>query len=262
MEGALPMRYPSSDGQAGFEATTERRITRLRGRWFITGGQHTGPIFEEGKPTTTSLLYCLELSAASRSVHNVRIERLWRDVRRDSLEFFRQIFLRLEAEHLLDPDSNIHLTALYLVYQPRIQKSLDETISSWNNHALRTERYKTPMAIYKLSRETAINAGYWNTEGVGDDVENVDEDYGVEGAEGENVPVDAQEPTAPRSDHFASLDDEIEAGIVVTDDEVIEEARNALHDMDLNVNDGAWGMDLYCEVVMRLTAFYEASDVE
>ena len=183
------------------------------------------------------------------------IERLWRDVRRDSLEFFRQIFLLLEKEHLLDPDSKTHLVALYLVYQGRIQKSLDETTTSWNNHALRTERYKTPLALYELSREMAINAGYWNSEEVGDSPEAVDEHYGEEGGEADD---DQSEPNAPRSDKFANVNDEIEAGIVVTDDEVIEEARAALGDMDLERDDESWGMDLYCEAVIRLTIYYNS----
>lgn len=198
---------------------------------------------------------------AIRSVHNVRIEHLWRDVRRDSLEFFRQIFLLLEKEHLLDPDSHIHLVSLYLVYHSRIQASLDETTTSWNNHALRTERYKTPFALYELSREAAINGGYWYSD-AGDNLDAVDEGYGVEG----EVEVDEEsahdfaEPTAPRSDHFADTDEEIEAGIVVAEDEFIAEAREALGDLDLNADDGAWGVDLYCEVVMRLTAFYDSLD--
>ncbi|KAF6765342.1 hypothetical protein DFP72DRAFT_797978 [Ephemerocybe angulata] len=180
-------------------------------------------------------------------------------VRRDSLEFFRQIFLTLEKEHLLNPDSRVHLVALYLVYQPRIQASLNETITSWNNHALRTERYKSPLAIYELSKETAINLGYWNSGGIGDDIREVDENYGVEGDEALPASEEA-EPTAPRSDHFESLEEEIEAGIVITDDEFIAEAREALGDMDFAVDDGSWGMDTYCEVVIRLSMFYEAKE--
>ncbi|KAF5340076.1 hypothetical protein D9611_012341 [Ephemerocybe angulata] len=189
-----------------------------------------------------------------RSVHNVRIERLWRDVRRDSLERFRQLFLTMEKEHLLDPDSPIHLVSLYLVYHPRIQDSLNETITSWNNHSLRTERYKTPLALYELSRETAINAGYWNSD-VGDRPEDVNDDYGVEGECASEKEAE-EEPVAPRSDHFASLEEEIEAGIVITDDEFIAEAREAVSDMDLGQDDGSWGIDLYCDVLLRLTAHF------
>ncbi|KAF6746368.1 hypothetical protein DFP72DRAFT_823198 [Ephemerocybe angulata] len=182
--------------------------------------------------------------------------RLWRDVRRDTLEFFRQLFSQLEKEELLDTDCKTHLTALFLVYHPRIQKSLDETTTSWNNHSLRTERYKTPFALYELSKERAINAGYWDFD-AGDNVSNVGDDYGEEGDE---PGAEDSQPVPPRSDYFETLDDEIEAGIVTTDDEVLSEARDALGGMDLEKDDGAWGIDTYCEVVLRLTAFYSQKD--
>ncbi|KAF6765666.1 hypothetical protein DFP72DRAFT_839488 [Ephemerocybe angulata] len=65
-----------------------------------------------------------------------------------------------------------------------------------------------------------------------------------------------EEPMAPRSDHFASLDEEVEAGIVITDDEFIAEAREAVKNMDLGKDDGSWGIDVYCEVVLRLTGLW------
>ncbi|KAF6765688.1 hypothetical protein DFP72DRAFT_839507 [Ephemerocybe angulata] len=59
-----------------------------------------------------------------------------------------------------------------------------------------------------------------------------------------------------RSDHFASLEEEIEAGIVVTDDEFIAEVREAVSDMGLGQDDGSWGIDLYCDVLLRLSAYF------
>ncbi|KAJ7303710.1 hypothetical protein DFH08DRAFT_825643 [Mycena albidolilacea] len=55
----------------------------------------------------------------------------------------------------------IDRVCLYVVFQPRIQASLDETRISWNLHRMRTENHKSPRAIYELSREKAINRGYW-----------------------------------------------------------------------------------------------------
>ncbi|KAJ3831458.1 hypothetical protein F5878DRAFT_549547, partial [Lentinula raphanica] len=60
-----------------------------------------------------------------RSSHNVRIERLWRDVQKDSLESFRKIFKYLEDNGLLDMTNNIQRLCLYVVFQPRIQQSLN-----------------------------------------------------------------------------------------------------------------------------------------
>ncbi|KAF6747406.1 hypothetical protein DFP72DRAFT_1149225 [Ephemerocybe angulata] len=192
-----------------------------------------------------------------RSVHNVRIERLWRDVRKDSLENFRQIFLHLEDVDLLCPDSPIHLTCLYLVFHQRIQHSLDETRTSWNNHTIRTARNKTPNAIYQLSRERAINAGYCTSTPA------MQQKMLMTCME--KTPANIrpplseihEDPIAPRSDAFASVEEEKDAGVVVTDDEELEEAREALKDMDFTVDDGNWGIDLYCQAVVRLTAYYD-----
>ena len=194
------------------------------------------------------------------SIHNIRIERLWRDVRRDSLEVFRQIFFRMEEAGLLDPENKIHLISLYLVYQPRIQKSLDETRTSWNNHGVRTARNKTPLAMYHLSKEHAINAGYWHGD-AGDPLRRVDESYGEDPSTGFHPPASElrEDPIAPRSDNFAGVEEEMEAGILVTDDEDIAEARELLEDMDFSKDDGSWGVDLFCEAVIRLTSAYQES---
>ncbi|KAJ7585862.1 hypothetical protein C8J56DRAFT_787895 [Mycena floridula] len=80
---------------------------------------------------------------------------------------------------------------LYLAFQPRIQESLDRTREAWNHHQIRTAGYRIPVAIYELSRETAIQQGYWPGD-PGDDVRNVDAQYGVEGDLDANGP-----PVAP-----------------------------------------------------------------
>ncbi|KAF6759845.1 hypothetical protein DFP72DRAFT_805956 [Ephemerocybe angulata] len=184
--------------------------------------------------------------------------RLWRDVRKDSLEHFRQIFFQLEELDLLNTESRIHLSCLYLVFHPRIQQSLDETRTSWNNHGIRTARNKTPVAIYELSREHAINSGYWHDD-AGDCLEEVDEEYGHD-PEGGAPPVTEvrDDPVAPRSDDFAGVEEEKDAGIFVTGDEDIEEAREVLKDMNLASDDGAYGIDRYCEAVVYLTEYYAA----
>ncbi|KAK7034298.1 Integrase catalytic domain-containing protein [Favolaschia claudopus] len=59
-----------------------------------------------------------------RSTQNIRMERNWRDVRKDTLEFFREIFMHLVEINLLDMENSIHRVCLFVVFQPRIQKSL------------------------------------------------------------------------------------------------------------------------------------------
>ncbi|KAF7311732.1 Integrase catalytic domain-containing protein [Mycena indigotica] len=114
------------------------------------------------------------------SLQNIRIERSWRDIRKDALQYFREIFQHLEESQLLHMDNAIERVCLFLVYQPRIQAALDRARDSWNHHKLRTEREKTPTAIFELSRQNAIRLGYW-TGDPGDDIADVSPDYGVDG---------------------------------------------------------------------------------
>ena len=57
-----------------------------------------------------------------RSMHNSRIERLWRDVYQIVLSVFHDLFLSLEENHYLDIDNNDHLFCLHFVYKPFIKK--------------------------------------------------------------------------------------------------------------------------------------------
>ncbi|XP_049898945.1 uncharacterized protein LOC126389342 isoform X1 [Epinephelus moara] len=82
------------------------------------------------------------------SIHNQRIERLWRDVFLHVLQSFYSTFYSLEDSHLLDPSNDIHKLSLSMVFLPEIQKSLELFREAWNNHALRTENNRTPSQIW------------------------------------------------------------------------------------------------------------------
>ena len=73
------------------------------------------------------------------SVHNQRIERLWRDTYRCVLSLFYQIFYFLEDNNSLDPTSDIDLYCLHYVYVQKINSALEMFASGWNSHALTTE---------------------------------------------------------------------------------------------------------------------------
>ena len=85
---------------------------------------------------------------AGRSVHNQRIERLWRDLYTGCICFFYTFFYFLEDISLLDPDDLLHIYALHFVFLPLIQKQLDTFRAGWAHHPLRTERNKTPMQLW------------------------------------------------------------------------------------------------------------------
>lgn len=194
----------------------------------------------------------------SRSRHNVRIERLWRDVRKDSLETFRQIFDYLEKNNLLDMDNPVHSTCLYLVFHHRIQASLDRTREAWNHHRLRTEHDKTPVALYELSREAALNRGYW-TGDPGDSLGTVDPLYGYDReAPAPPAGVTANEPLE-RMEQPSGTDAERDGGILINGDEDLEAARELLGDFDCERDDGNWGIEVFCEAVVRMTSALSAT---
>ena len=90
-----------------------------------------------------------------RSVHNQRIERLWRDLFEGCVSFFYFLFYSLEEVGILNPDNEIDLAALHHVYLPIIQQHLTLFSASWCNHPLRTERHYTPNQLWVLGMLSA-----------------------------------------------------------------------------------------------------------
>jgi hypothetical protein len=83
-----------------------------------------------------------------RSVHNQRIERLWRDVYAKVLDTFYRLFYYMESQRVLDVDNELHRFALQLVFVPRINDSLNAWRNTHNNHVIRTEHNRTPLQIW------------------------------------------------------------------------------------------------------------------
>jgi len=79
-----------------------------------------------------------------RSVHNSRIERLWRDVFRGCTHLFYNLFYQLEECGLLDVDNEVHLFCLHHVYLPKIQRALEAFQQSWNVHPMSSVRGLSP----------------------------------------------------------------------------------------------------------------------
>ncbi len=85
------------------------------------------------------------------SVHNQRVERLWRDAYRCVLSLYYQVFYYLEDTELLDPINDIDLFCLHFVYEQRINNSLKAFVDGWNNHGLSTENNRTPIQLFVSS---------------------------------------------------------------------------------------------------------------
>ena len=82
------------------------------------------------------------------SVHNERVERLWRDVHRCIASTFADLFHSLESEGYLDPLNEVDLFCLHHIFLPRINRSILEFRESWNQHKLSTEVNRTPYQLF------------------------------------------------------------------------------------------------------------------
>ena len=59
------------------------------------------------------------------SIHNQRIEQLWRDLFRCAIQLYYRLFYFLEDQDKLVPSNQQHFYALHYVYLPRINKTLE-----------------------------------------------------------------------------------------------------------------------------------------
>ena len=64
-----------------------------------------------------------------RSVHNQRIEHLWRDVFRSCTVLYYQLFQHMEENGLLDIDDEVQLFCLQYIFLPRINESLQQFVT-------------------------------------------------------------------------------------------------------------------------------------
>ena len=110
------------------------------------------------------------------SVHNQRVERLWRDMHRCVTVIYYRLFYFMEDHGYLDPINEKHLYALHYVFLPRIQRSLSLFQEGWNNHGIRTEHNKTPKQLFTSGALQLRHAGLTAL----DFFEQVSDDYGID----------------------------------------------------------------------------------
>ena len=92
------------------------------------------------------------------SVHNQRIERLWRDVNRIVVSRFLNIFLYLESQNVLDCRNEVDLYCLHLVYVDIINESLEAFTGQWNNHPVTAESNFPPIQLWVHGMASMQNA--------------------------------------------------------------------------------------------------------
>ena len=108
-----------------------------------------------------------------RSVHNQRIERLWRDVYRDVLDLFYGIFMSMEDIGILDPINEIDIWCLHYCFCHVINAKLKSWANAWIRHPLSSEQNKTPLQLW-------VQGNFENAERVLQDQSLVGDDYGVD----------------------------------------------------------------------------------
>ncbi|KAJ3820832.1 hypothetical protein F5880DRAFT_1487277 [Lentinula raphanica] len=79
-----------------------------------------------------------------RSVHNVRIERLWVDVSNYITQSWNDYFTLLELEHQLDVDNRNHIWLLQHLFLHAINQSLNFWAAGWNCHRISQRRGDGP----------------------------------------------------------------------------------------------------------------------
>ena len=85
---------------------------------------------------------------AGRSVHNVRIERFWRDVYGKVLDKYYRLFSFMETEGILNIENTCNLFSLHYVFLPRIARDIESFRCSHNEHGIRTEGHQTPNQLW------------------------------------------------------------------------------------------------------------------
>ena len=84
------------------------------------------------------------------SVHNQRIGRIWCNMHKCVTQLYYQLFYFLEYRGLLDPVNEYHLFALHYVFLPRLNKSLEGFMQSWNSCSLRAEDGHSPNQLFTV----------------------------------------------------------------------------------------------------------------
>jgi hypothetical protein len=83
-----------------------------------------------------------------RLIHNQRIERLWSDLFAECVSHFYYLFYVMEDVGILNPESELDLCLLQLLYIPEINRQLEIFRCGWNSHKIHTARNKSPIQLW------------------------------------------------------------------------------------------------------------------
>lgn len=125
----VPLRLRGDHGIENVQvaAWMEEHVGQFRGSYIW------GRLAATGHSNTTFT----DLTVISyRSVHNVRIERLWVDIGVQVTSTWSDHFTRLEFRHGLDINNRTHIWLLHYLFLPSINAQLDFFAAAWNQHRI------------------------------------------------------------------------------------------------------------------------------
>ena len=106
------------------------------------------------------------------STHNQRIERLWRDVTKEVLDYYRVLFHFIEDYFDVNISEDWVMFLIHYMFMSAINNDLQQFQRTWNNHPLRTENNRSPhqlLRCYASSSEAVVDAEEYGVEELLDD---------------------------------------------------------------------------------------------
>jgi hypothetical protein len=108
-----------------------------------------------------------------RSVHNIRIERLWVDVTQGFGTAWYNFFIELEVHYNLDPNYDEHIWLLHFLFLCSVDSDAHQWAEGWNSHKLRLpdRPRESPRSLFEI--DSLVNGRFGPPRGQGE-VENED----------------------------------------------------------------------------------------
>jgi hypothetical protein len=122
--------------------TTAEAITALKTFLLLRGWSKCGELDEALTSGDSTIRFPAFYHSADpdefnfRSVHNIRIERLWVDYVQGVANKWVDFFYELELYYGLQPDNAAHIWLLHYLFLDAVNVDLEEWVEAWNSHKI------------------------------------------------------------------------------------------------------------------------------